>query len=182
MRVPRYVFINEIIPTTTTTRTTGRQRYRTDNFCRNLTNERFEASCAFPNSLIRVNAAWPSSATFTSVYHPSNIPLTWNAARIMHPEHTQTFTYAKFIPIMLIFARDTCFRLEMPSLSVYENFPRTIVVVSLNRTIALYLQILQIFPILFLSTNISVFSFLSFCWWNDSSVCLVIFCFVNLHK
>lgn len=66
------------------------QRYRTDNFCRNLTNERFEASCAFPNSLIRVNAAWPSSATFTSVYHPSNIPLTWNAAHIMHPEHTQT--------------------------------------------------------------------------------------------
>lgn len=51
------------------------------------------------------------------------------------PRTYANIVHAKFIPIMLIFARDTCFRLEMPSLSVYENFAGTVVVVSLNRTL-----------------------------------------------
>lgn len=53
----------------------------------------------------------------------------------MHPGTYANIVHAKFIPIMLIFARDTCFRLEMSSLSVYENFAGTVVVVSLNRTL-----------------------------------------------
>lgn len=73
---------------------------------------------------------------------------------------------------MLIFARDTCFRLEMPSLSVYENFAGTVVVVSLNRTLnrTLSPNFANVSNIFSFNENLFIFfsSFLSMKWFIGS--------------